>query len=233
MGRCSRRLAGPFLDFARVRPGGCHHSGVGGACLHSGRRRRVGALHRWCAPGSAASKHHLRVGESRRMQHPNASFDACVSALAIDVIPEVDEVAAEMRRVTRPGGVVACACSTFGAGTPLRIWCTIQIRLDESIVALRDHIFRLTVMPPSSQPPSRGGWVGFSVIGIYPDGFAERVAWQPLFASRSSIGNASAHHRLSREATPRGLYLSLHSVKCFSIVPNLHSMPNACSTASG
>src|ERR1700751_1126824 len=32
------------------------------------------------------------LGDARRMSYADASFDACVSALAIDVIPEVDQV---------------------------------------------------------------------------------------------------------------------------------------------
>lgn len=43
------------------------------------------------------------LGVARQMPYADASFDACVSILALDVIPEVDEVAIEMRRVTRPG----------------------------------------------------------------------------------------------------------------------------------
>jgi hypothetical protein len=35
---------------------------------------------------------------------PSGSFDACISTLAVDVIPEVDLGAAEMRRVIRSGG---------------------------------------------------------------------------------------------------------------------------------
>src|SRR4051794_39505547 len=47
-------------------------------------------------------------GDACHLRYPTASFDACVSTLAIDLIPDVDQVAAEMRRVTRPGGIVAC-----------------------------------------------------------------------------------------------------------------------------
>ena len=50
------------------------------------------------------------------MQYSDASFDACVSALVIDVIPDVSLVAAEMRRVTRPGGVMACCTFDFWGG---------------------------------------------------------------------------------------------------------------------
>ena len=56
----------------------------------------------------------------RRMPYPDASFDACVSTLVLDIIPEFDQVVREMRCVTHPGGVVASALSTSGAAFPLR-----------------------------------------------------------------------------------------------------------------
>ena len=45
-------------------------------------------------------------------------FDAAVSTLALDVIPEIEQVVAEMKRVTRPGGVVASAVTQFFGGMP-------------------------------------------------------------------------------------------------------------------
>jgi len=151
MGRWSLRLAGPFLDFAGVREGdrvldvGCG-TGVITAAL----------AERGCiAVGVDASEPYLdaargdrphptvvyELGDARRMQYSDGSFDACVSALAIDVIPEVDEVAAEMRRVTRPGGVVACCVFDFWGGNSAQdlVYDTGSV-LDESIRALRDHM---------------------------------------------------------------------------------------------
>src|SRR5271169_1964724 len=151
MGRWSLRLAGPFLDFAGVREGdrvldvGCG-TGVITAAL----------AERGCiAVGVDASEPYLdaargdrphptvvyELADARRMQYSDGSFDACVSALAIDVIPEVDEVAAEMRRVTRPGGVVACCVFDFWGGNSAQdlVYDTGSV-LDESIRALRDHM---------------------------------------------------------------------------------------------
>jgi ubiquinone/menaquinone biosynthesis C-methylase UbiE len=48
------------------------------------------------------SKVSYEFGDARQLSFSDGSFDACVSTLAIDVIPEVDQVAAEMRRVTHP-----------------------------------------------------------------------------------------------------------------------------------
>ena len=151
MGRWSRRLAGPFLDLAGVRPGdrvldvGCG-TGVITAAL----------AERGCvAVGIDASQpyldgaHRLRsqpgvtyeLGDARHMTYPEASFDACVSTLALDVIPEVDQVVAEMRRVTRPGGAVACGAFDFWGGFSAHdLVCDTASVLDEGIRSLRDFV---------------------------------------------------------------------------------------------
>jgi SAM-dependent methyltransferase len=80
-------------------------------------------------------------GDACHLQYSSASFDACVSTLAIDVIPEVDLVAAEMRRVTRSGGVAACGTFDFwGGNSVLDVVLDTGAVLDESIRTLRAQI---------------------------------------------------------------------------------------------
>ena len=79
-------------------------------------------------------------GDARRMSYADASFDACVSALAIDVIPEVDQVVREMRRVTRPGGVVASGVFDFWGGfSAADLVLDTASALDEGMSSLRDQ----------------------------------------------------------------------------------------------
>ncbi|HET7879554.1 MAG TPA: methyltransferase domain-containing protein [Acetobacteraceae bacterium] len=58
------------------------------------------------------------VGDIHQMRFADKSFDAAVSTLALDVVPEIEQVVAEMKRVTRPGGVVASAVHQFMGGMP-------------------------------------------------------------------------------------------------------------------
>jgi SAM-dependent methyltransferase len=52
------------------------------------------------------------------MRFGDSVFDAAASTLALDVLPEIEQVVAEMKRVTRPGGVVASAVHQFFGGMP-------------------------------------------------------------------------------------------------------------------
>lgn len=55
---------------------------------------------------------------SRSKTRGPQQVDAAVSTLALDVIPETERVVAEMKRVTRPGGVVASGVHQFFGGRP-------------------------------------------------------------------------------------------------------------------
>jgi SAM-dependent methyltransferase len=126
MGRWSARMADPFLSFAGVESGqrvldvGCGtgiitlalaQRGCTAVGVDASEAYLAGARHRRSHP--AITYEH---GDAQSLAHATASFDASVSLLAIDVIPEPEKAAAEMRRVTRPGGVVACGTSDFGGG---------------------------------------------------------------------------------------------------------------------
>ena len=111
MARWSRRLAGPFLDFAGIKRGNrvldvdCG-TGVITAALAERGCTVVGLdTSEPYLEGARRDRSHPHIvyelGDARRMPYADASFDACVSALAIDVTPEVNQVVREMRRVTR------------------------------------------------------------------------------------------------------------------------------------
>ena len=101
MGRWSRRLAGPFLDFAGVQAGdrvldvGCG-TGVITAALAERGCTAIGLdASEPYLEGARRDRPHPNIvyelGDARRMRYGDASFDACVSALTLNAIPEVDQ----------------------------------------------------------------------------------------------------------------------------------------------
>jgi SAM-dependent methyltransferase len=162
MGRWSERLAEPFLEFAGLDPDsrvldvGC---GTGTISLALARRG-------FTTVGIDASESYLdgarrlrshpfvtyEFGDALNLEYPNASFDACVSTLVIDVIPDVDQVATEMRRVTRPGGVVACGTFDFWGGFGvLDLVLDTGAVLDEGIRSLRTQIKARPIVKANGQ----------------------------------------------------------------------------------
>ena len=77
----------------------------------------------------------------RHLPYADSSFDACVSTLVLDIIPEFDRVIREMRRVTRPGGVVASGVFDFWGGfsASALVYDTGSV-LDDGIRALRNEV---------------------------------------------------------------------------------------------
>jgi SAM-dependent methyltransferase len=121
MGRWSRRLVGPFLDFVgtadheRVLDVGC-----GTGCLASAvaERRREAKVHG--VDFSAAYVEHARrhspdprltfeIGDACALALPDRHFDRVLALLVLHFVPRADQAIAEMRRVARPGGVVGAA----------------------------------------------------------------------------------------------------------------------------
>jgi SAM-dependent methyltransferase len=128
MGRWSERLAGPFLSLADVTAGGrvldvACGTGVLTKALADAGANVIGIdASKGYLEGARRHRSHPSIayeqGDIRHMRFDDATFDAAVSTLALDVLPEIERVVAEMRRVTRPGGVVASGVHQFFGGMP-------------------------------------------------------------------------------------------------------------------
>jgi len=121
MGRWSRRLAGPFLDFVctandeRVLDVGC-----GTGCLAFALTQRCEVRYvRGVDVSPAYIEHATRqnrdpgvsfeVGDACALAFPDHSFDRVLSLLMLHFVPRADQAVVEMRRVARPGAVVGAA----------------------------------------------------------------------------------------------------------------------------
>ena len=128
MGRWSEHLASQFLTRVNVDPGGrvldvACGTGVLTKALAEAGAHVIGVdASEGYLEGARLRRSHPNIayehGDIRHMRFDNNAFDAAVSTLALDVIPEIEHVVGEMKRVTRPGGVVASAVTQFLGGMP-------------------------------------------------------------------------------------------------------------------
>jgi len=128
MGRYSRELAPLFADFAGVASGQrVLDVGCGSGVLTEELARRVGAdqvagvdpspLLEACAERVPDAE--LKQGNAESLPWPDDSFDAALAQLVVHFMDDPPAGAAEMRRVTRPGGVTAACVWDFGEGMQL------------------------------------------------------------------------------------------------------------------
>jgi SAM-dependent methyltransferase len=121
MGRWSRRLAEPFLDFVGTADGedvldvGC---GTGSLCFAVAQRSRVRQLRgvdlspayiEHAARRNAGAALAFEVGDATRLACPDRQFDRVLSLLVLHFVPDPARAIAEMCRVARQGAVVAAA----------------------------------------------------------------------------------------------------------------------------
>src|ERR1700730_966180 len=122
MGRWSRRLAPLFIAHAGIADGenvieiGCGTGSLTFALVQAAELASLTAIdHSEIYLAAAQAKNHdarirLEQGDGCALRFPDARFDRALSMLVLpSVLPQPELMVAEMRRVTRPGGVVAAA----------------------------------------------------------------------------------------------------------------------------
>jgi SAM-dependent methyltransferase len=131
VGRWSRLVAPRFLDWLAV-PGGRRWLDVG---CGTGALSR--AILRACAPAEVVgvdpslpfvahaatqvsdARAAFRKGDAQHLPVDHGSFDAVVSGLVLNFVPDQPAALQEMRRATRPGGVVAAYVWDYAEGMQL------------------------------------------------------------------------------------------------------------------
>jgi len=128
MGRWSRRLAPLFVEFAdiandaRVLDVGC---GTGALTMAVANRKLasnvVGVdLSRpyieYARAHNPLNRVRFEVGDAQNLGFPEGSFDATLSLLVLNFIPETNRAITELKRVTAPGGRISAAVWDYGQG---------------------------------------------------------------------------------------------------------------------
>ncbi|MCW2993685.1 MAG: Methyltransferase type 11, partial [Conexibacter sp.] len=163
-----------------------------------------------------------RVGDCERLELPDASFDAVSSTLGIMFSPDHEAAAAELARVTRPGGRIALAnwTPTSGIADLFKLMAPFQPAPppsipfdwgDEAIVhELLDASFELEVErhdSPIHLPSGEAYWELFSASYGPTKTLAESLGDRRADLQRSWVDFFEANHRTNGEITHSREYL--------------------------
>ncbi len=130
MGRWSRILARPFLEFCGVADDetvldvGCGTGSLTLAIANIANVRSVTGIDltesyiEFARSRTRDSRFRYETGDACALPFANGSFDRTLSLLVLNFIPDAARAAAEMVRVTRPGGVVAATVWDVRGGLP-------------------------------------------------------------------------------------------------------------------
>jgi SAM-dependent methyltransferase len=148
MGRWSRRLAPRFVGFASVAEGSSVldvGSGTGElsfALVDAIPSVRVTAVDpssayvRYAQQRNGRDRVRFVTGDAQSLEMPDASFDAVLSSLALNFIPDRPGALRQMIRVAKPGGIVAAAVWDYRVGMEmLRAFWDEAVALDPAVAA--------------------------------------------------------------------------------------------------
>jgi SAM-dependent methyltransferase len=135
----------------------------------------------------------FELGDAARLAYPDASFDAVLSQLALNFIPDYRGAAQEMTRVTRRGGIIVAAIWNFRGGLVYQrlLWDSIA-GMDPAAATVRDRLF--------SHPLGIGGgleslWTEIGLIQAESRSLTIRMDfadfadyWDPLLGGQGPVG---------------------------------------------
>lgn len=161
MGRWSRRLAPLFIEHAAVAAGerllevGCGTGSLTFTLASTVEFAELTAIDYadvYVAAARARNRDpriRIEQGDAAALRFPDASFDRALSLLVLHFVADPAGAVAEMRRVTRPGGVVAAAVWDAGGGvTGNRMFWDTAAMLDRAAGELRGRAMSKAVVAP-------------------------------------------------------------------------------------
>jgi SAM-dependent methyltransferase len=206
MGRWSRLLAGPFIDFMGVRDGdavldvGC---GTGSLTLALAARARLAAVtgidlsEAYVAFARGRSDDRriaFLTGDAGALPYRDGAFDRVASMLVLNLVPDAMAVAAEMVRVARSGATVAAATWDLRGGLLMfrMFWDTAAMQ-DADAARARDRYFSAPLTRPGELAHA---WTGLGLRDVVQDHVTIRIDfdsfddyWRPFLGKTGPAGS--------------------------------------------
>ena len=205
LGRWSRWLAGPFVEFARPRDDarvldvGCGTGSLALTLAKRGAPDRVAAIDiaapyigfARSRPGAAGIG--FAVGDACRLPYADGSFGAALAQLSLNFVPDAAQAVREMRRVVQRGGSVAAAVWDFRGGLVFqRLFWDTAAGLDPGAGAARDRLFSGPLAVPDGLPAL---WDGVGLAAVERGSITIRMEyaefadyWEPLLGGQGPVG---------------------------------------------
>jgi SAM-dependent methyltransferase len=205
LGRWSRRLAGPFVEFGRpadhgrVLDVGCGTGSLAFALAERGAPDRVAAIDiatpyivsARSRPGAAGIG--FAVGNACRLPYADGGFTAALAQLSLNFLPNAAQAVREMRRVVQRGGVVAAAVWDFRGGLMFqRLFWDTAAGLDPGAGAARDRLFSGALALPDGLPVL---WRDCGLTAVERGSITIRMEyadfadyWEPMLGGQGPVG---------------------------------------------
>jgi SAM-dependent methyltransferase len=229
MGRWSRRLALPFIDFAGIAANesvldvGCGTGSLTFLLPQAAAVREIEGVDFSPvyveAARSANSDARIRFsqGDACALSFADGRFDRALALLVLHFVPEGHKAISEMRRVVRPGGVVAAAVWDTYGGLPFQrfFWDAVALIDPNGERQRRDANFR-----PMTRPGElKAAFAAAGLAGIEEGLLTIRMEfadfadyWTPVAAGEATMGKyiaaCSPDLKNRIEETTRKAYLS-------------------------
>ncbi len=225
MGRWSRRLAPLLICFVRVTDGerildvGC---GTGSLTFALPRAADISSVTgidfarayvEYARAANGDPRITLQQGDACAMPFESARFDRAIAMLSLQFMPQPDQAVAEMRRVVRPGGVVAAAVWDSYGGMPSNrmFWDVAGVLNPDAIVQRAPMYFN-----PIVQPGGLGSlWRRIGLADVSETSLLVRMDyanfddyWQPIASGEGSLG---LYHASLDVATQTALRERVHT----------------------
>jgi SAM-dependent methyltransferase len=205
LGRWTARLAIPFIDFARLPAEGpfldvgCGTGNLaralaaarGGGIAAIDRAEPYIAFARQRAGGEAID---FRLADAAALPFDSGHFAGALAQLVLNFVADPAAVVAEMRRVSRPGGVLAAAVWDFRGGLVYqRLFWDTAAGIDPGAGAARDKLF---AHPLGQLEGLRKLWQDAGLQSIDSGSLTIRMEyedfedyWQPLLLGQGPVGS--------------------------------------------